>query len=252
MKTNLTIATIILICINSITSCKKETASAQQAFNQSALQTEGTVTGKATNWQGNPLIGAPVTVEHTVWNATYVLGKTGGQGKYNIAIPSTPAGRWTAKAQYKKRAYGQDYLFDLDGDTTSFTVNDAVTRNFLWKLSGTKPNGNYYGAHVDLYQFGTDADMTQIKIHFTPLGDTLIDGSPATAFIRNVEDVAGTFMVKDVPVAKYSIKATYPGKTLYLENRHDDKGAKLKQPVVFRKYGFLGETEYNIEFWVEE
>jgi len=252
MKTKTTIAVIALIFIGSLTSCKKEIASAQKTYNKSLVQTAGTVSGKATDWQNNPLVNATVTVEHTVWNATYVLDKTGSKGRYNITIPSTPAGRWTAKAQYKKHAYGQNYLFDLDGDTTSFTVKDAVTRNFKWLLTGKKPNGNYYGAHVDLYQFGTDADMEKIKIVFTPIDSTLIDGSPSVSFERYVEDVAGTFMIKDVPIGKYSIKAVYPGKKLLLENRHDDKGAKAKQTVVFGKYGFLGETEYNIEFWVEE
>jgi hypothetical protein len=35
-------------------------------------------------------------------------------------------------------------------------------------------------------------------------------------------------------------------------NRHNDKGAAVKQTVVFGKYGDLGDTEYNIEFWVSE
>ncbi len=247
------IAAFVLFSINALTSCKKEIASAQQqAFNESSAQAIGTVSGKATDWQGMPLVGAPITIEHTVWSGTYLLGKTNSKGKYNIKIPSTPAGSWTAKAQFIKHAYGQDYKFDLAGDATPFTISDAAVRNFKWKLSGKKPDGFYYGAHVDLYMWGTDADMTKIKIDFTPLDSVLIDGSPAVSFERSVEDVAGTFMVKDVPIGRYSIKAKYPGKKLLLENRHDSKGAKVNQTVVFGKYGFLGETEYNIEFWVEE
>jgi hypothetical protein len=249
---NIFIAAFVLFSINTLTSCKKETAIAQQAFNQSSLQTIGTVSGKATDWQGMPLIGAPITIEHTVWSGTYLLGKTNNKGKYNIKIPSAPAGSWTAKAQFTKHAYGQDYKFDLAGDATSFTINDAAVRNFKWKLSGKKKDGSYYGAHVDFYQFGTDADMEKIKIVFTPLDSTLIDGSPAAPFEKYITDGAGTFMAKDVPIGRYSIKAVYPGKKLLLENRHDSKGAKVSQTVVFGKYGFLGETEYNVEFWVEE
>ncbi|MBV9961422.1 MAG: hypothetical protein JO072_04175, partial [Parafilimonas sp.] len=89
-------------------------------------------------------------------------------------------------------------------------------------------------------------------IEFTPIDSTLIDGSAALAFEGKVENVAGTYMVKDVPIGKYSIKAKYPGKKLLLDNRHDDKGAAVKQTVVFGKYGDLGDTEYNIEFWVSE
>jgi hypothetical protein len=247
------IAAFVLFSINAFTSCKKETASAQQAFNQSSANAAGTVSGKATDWQDKPLAGAPITIEHTVWIGTYLLGKTNNRGKYNIQIPSAPAGSWTAKAQFTKHAYGQDYKFDLSGNATPFTISDAAVRNFKWKLSGKKPGDNgYYGAHVDLYMWGTDADMTKIKIDFTPLDSTLIDGSPAVAFERTVEDVAGTFMVKDVPIGKYSIKAKYPNKKLLLDNRHDNGDPKVNKIVVFGKYGLLAETEYNIEFWVTE
>jgi len=49
-----------------------------------------------------------------------------------------------------------------------------------------------------------------------------------------------------------------PGKTnkvqliCILDNRNDDKGAAVNKKVIFGKYGFLDDTEYNIEFWVSE
>ena len=110
----------------------------------------------------------------------------------------------------------------------------------------------YYGAHVDLYQFGTDAEMNKIKLILTPVENTLIDGSPAQAIERTVEDVAGTFMVKDVPIGKYNVKAVYAGKTLLLDNRHSSGDPAITKDVVLQKNGNLGETEYNIEFWVSE
>jgi hypothetical protein len=105
---------------------------------------------------------------------------------------------------------------------------------------------------VDLYQFGTDVDPSQVKLEFTPLENTLIDGTPAVAFERPVHDVAGTFMVTDVPIGKYTVKAVFPGKTLLLDNRHDDEEPAVSKTVVFGKNGYLGETEYNIEFWLSE
>ena len=59
-------------------------------------------------------------------------------------------------------------------------------------------------------------------------------------------------MVTDVPIGKYTVKAVYPGRTLLLEGRHDNYGAEVTKTVVFGKYGYLGETEYNIEFWLSE
>ena len=246
-------AALVLSAGASFIACKKESVVVQSSSYQSVIEKAGTVTGKATDSRGNALQNVDVTVEHTVWSGTYLFATTNSKGKYNIIIPSDPAGDWTAKAKYSKSAYGKNYLFDMDGNKAFFTRADAAVRNFTWKLSGKKPGTDgYYGAHVDLYQFGTDAQMDKIKIVFTPIESTLIDGSPVVSFERNVEDVAGTFMVKDVPIGKYSIKAKYPGKKLYLDNRHDDKGAAVKQIVVFDKYGTLAETEYNIEFWVSE
>jgi hypothetical protein len=233
--------------------CKKEAVAVSSSSYESIAGNPGTVTGKATDSRGNVLQGVDVTVEHTVWLGTYLYATTNSKGKYNIAIPSDPAGDWTAKARYSKTAYGNTYFFDMKGDTSSFTRAEATVRNFKWVLSGKKPGTNtYYGAHVDLYPFGTDAQMNKVKVVFTPIDSTLIDGSPAVSFERYVEDVAGTFMVKDIPIGRYSIKAAYPGKKLYLENRHDNKGPAIKKTVVFGKYGFLGDTEYNIEFWVSE
>jgi hypothetical protein len=80
----------------------------------------------------------------------------------------------------------------------------------------------------------------------------LIDGSPATAFERNVENVAGTFMVKDIPIGKYTVKAVYPGKTLFLKSKRNPDVEAINKTVVFGKYGYLADTEYNIEFMVSE
>lgn len=246
----------IIFSSTSFISCKKNAVSSNivSAVNKSAYKRQaGALTGSATDSRGNPISNVNITVEHTVWYDTYVFGKTNTAGKYIVNIPVNPAGDWTAKAKYAKQAYGVNYVFDLDGSTKPFTQADSAIRNFKWKLSGKKPGDNgYYGAHVDLYMWGTDADMTKIKIQFTPINSTLVDGSPVVVFERNVEDVAGTYMVKDVPIGKYSIKAVYPGKKLYLQNRHGGGGPALTKTVIFNKYGYLAETEYNIEFWVSE
>src|SRR4051794_901941 len=231
---------LLLLISYSLSACKKDANSPPQSAS-------GNVTGRITNAAGNPLQGVKVTIEHTVWHDSYVFATTDNNGNYKVAIPADPAGDWTAKAQIKKSAYGQEYTFDLaPGSTDAFNCNSAVVRDFTWKLSGERIEaGTYYGAHVDLYQFGTDVSMDNLKLVFTPVESTLIDGSPATTIERKVEDVAGTYMVKDIPIAKYKAKAVFPGKILLLDNRHDDNDAPAaEQPVVFGKYGYLGDTEY--------
>lgn len=240
---------INLFFLLSLAACKKDAGTSSSPDSPSA----GAVMGKVTDSKGNPLGGIKVTLEHTVWADSYVFATTDNNGSYKTTLPAEPAGSWTAKAQLEKSAYGKQYKFDLIADHTDpFTRDQATVRNFTWQLSGQRPDGGSYGAHVDIYQFGTDVDPSQVKLVFTPVESTLIDGTPATAFERQVHDVAGTFMVTDVPIGKYTVKAVYPGKTLLLDNRHDEDEPAVSKTVVFGKYGYLGETEYNIEFWLSE
>lgn len=243
-------ATILIAFPFTIVACKKNADSAGTSSSPSSA----TVTGKITDISGHSLKNARITLEHTVWYDNYVLAVSNDNGNYSTQLPDKPEGTWTAKAQIEHTAYGQTYKFDLDPSSTDpFDKNSSAVRNFTWKLSGKKPGDNgYYGAHVDLYQFGTDADMTKVKLILTPVENTLIDGSPAQTIERMVEDVAGTFMIKDVPIGKYTAKLVYAGKTLLLKNRHTEGDPALSQEVVFGKNGYLGETEYNIEFWVQE
>lgn len=217
---------------------------------------KGIVSGVVSDTKNLPVKDASITIEHTVWYNSYLLASSDMEGKYQVSLPDDPAGDWTAKAQLIKTAYGQTYKFDLEPDKTdAFNKATGAVRNFKWKLSGLRPGGTgYYGAHVDLYQFGADVDMTKVKLSFTPFpGETsFIDGTTAASFERPVEEVAGTFMVKDVPIGKYTIKAVYAGKKLLLNDRHIDDTNEDNKTVVFGKYGYLGETEYNIEFYVTE
>ncbi|MDH7460594.1 hypothetical protein QEG73_04870 [Chitinophagaceae bacterium 26-R-25] len=242
-----------LLCSTVVTACSKN-ANLPDA---PATETKnGIVTGLVTDAKNLPVKGANITIEHTVWHSSYLLAASDNAGKYEVQLPDDPAGDWTAKAQFTKTAYGQTYKFDLEPDNTgAFSKASGTIRNFKWKLSGQRPGGTgYYGAHVDLYMFGADVDMTKIKLLFTPYpGETnLIDGTVATVFERPVEDVAGTFMAKDIPIGKYTVKAVYNGKTLLLNNRHLDDNNQEAKMVIFGKNSYLGETEYNIEFYVTE
>jgi hypothetical protein len=248
MKTML-ISLVSFLYISSIISCVEDNVLPDEPTPKT-----GTVSGKVTDAMGKPLAHIKIVVEHTLWHATYVFGETDNNGNYTITLPELPAGMWTASAKINKSAYGVDYLCDLEGNKAAFTQSETVVRNFTWKISGKKPDSEFfYGAHLDLYNLlGTDAPLDKIKILFTPLEPTLIDGSPATAFERAVENVAGTFMVKDIPIGKYTVKAVYPGKTLLLKSKRLADVEAINKTVVFGKYGYLADTEYNIEFMVSE
>jgi hypothetical protein len=213
----------------------------------------GTVSGKIRAADGTALANVTVVIEHTVWQGNYILCTTDGNGDYSANIPANPAGSWTVKAQLKKDAYGKQYVFDLyTSDNEPVTLGQTVVRNFTWKLSGTRPNGGHFGAHVDVYQFGTDVNPTDVKIQLTPLDATLIDGSSAAVIERRIEDVAGTFMIKDIPIGRYKAKAIYPGRTLLLKNRQVQEEPGVEKTFVFGKNAYLAETDYNVEFWLSE
>lgn len=244
-----------IICSAVLAACSKNDNDKDGGAGMPGTQ-KGTVSGVVTDARNQPVKDARITIEHTVWYNSYLFGTSDKDGNYQVLLPDDPAGDWTAKAQLTKTAYGQTYQFDLEPDNTAaFNKASGAKRNFTWKLTGRRPGATgYYGAHVDLYALGTDVDLTKVTISFTPFpGEPgCIDGSTVTAFERPVEDVAGTLMVKDVPIGKYTIKAVYAGKQLLLNNRHTDDANEVSKTVVFGKYGYLGETEYNIEFFVTE
>lgn len=237
-------AGIFLIMPLSLTACTKEETKANQA----------TVTGKITDANDHPLNAVKTSIEHTVWLDNYVFAVTDDNGMYKANLPSEPAGTWTAKAQLERTAYGKTYKFDLEPSSTEpFDKNNKVVRNFTWKLTGKRSGSEkFYGAHIDLYTFGTTISLQDVNLILTPLEPTLIDGSPAQTLEKTVADISGTFMATDIPVGRYSVKAVYQNKTLSIDNRHDDGQPALSKEVVFGKSGYLGETEYNIEFWVTE
>ncbi len=214
-----------------------------------------TVTGRVVDAKGTAIQGATVVAEHTVWYDTHINGSSDVGGQYKITIPAEPKGSWTAKAQLSKTAWGQTYKFDLAVDKPDpFPGTVGAERNFTWKLSGLRAGtGGYYGAHADVYAFGVSVPMEEVKLIFTPVpGEKLIDGSVATVIERVIEDVAGTYMAKDIPVGKYTVKAMHGNKTLLLDYRHDSGKPEVSKTVVFGKYGHLVDTEYNISFWLSE
>lgn len=255
MKQNVRRILLAFICSVILTSCSKKDNNNNDLPEVPGMK-KGIVSGVVTDAKNLPVKDAGITIEHTVWYNSYLFASSDHDGKYQVSLPDDPAGDWTAKAQILKNAYGQTYKFDLEPDKTgAFNKASGAVRNFKWRLSGQRPGGSgYYGAHVDLYPFGTDVDMTKVKLLFTPFpGETsLIDGTTAASFERPVEEVAGTFMAKDVPIGKYTVKIVYTGKKLLLNNRYTDDIDEESKTVVFGKYGYLGETEYNIAFYITE
>ena len=91
MKNAMHLLPALFMLTTSFISCKKEAGSKNESQNET-----GFVTGKITDSKGNIISGAKITIEHTVWYDSYLNATADANGNYKIAIPSEPAGDWTA------------------------------------------------------------------------------------------------------------------------------------------------------------
>ena len=179
---------------------------AQQDSGDYTTIEQGIVKGRVTDAKGNPLANTKVVIENTILYASYVYAYTDAKGYYKTNVP---IGSWTVSVQIKRNFLGTEYLFDLTPDNyNSFAGYTGAVRNLVWKLSGEKPQGGYYGNNVAVY-----ADilnfmlLTDVELTLTPDGP-LADGSTGQLIKGNLFDIGGgEYGLNDVPLGKYSITA---------------------------------------------
>jgi hypothetical protein len=167
---------------------------------------KGIVKGKVTYGDGTPIANQKVVIENTILYASYVFATTNANGEYSVA---TPIGSWKASVQIEKEFLGKKYKYDLHPDNpNAFAGYDGALRNFTWKISGTKPDGGYYGSPVKAYgELLSFINMPDVELTLTPDG-ALIDGSTGAVIKKRLVDVGGgEYGIDDVPVGKYSITA---------------------------------------------
>jgi hypothetical protein len=169
----------------------------------------GVVKGLVVDTQGKPLPNLKVVVENTVFHASYVYATTGQDGRYRAEVPN---GGWKVSVQLERQFQGRTYKFDLHPDNANgFTGTEGAIRNFSWKLSGPRPEGNrFYGGSATVYRaLGDDGpfyEMTEVELTFTPDGP-LIDGSTGQPVTGRPE--SGSDQVRDIPVGRYVITARH-------------------------------------------
>src|SRR3546814_20583649 len=75
----------------------------------------GYATGKVVDTQGNPIAGAKILLDGTVFHNSYIHGSTGQDGTYRIKAQH---GAWMAYPPFKTPYNGQTYTMDLPPDTS--------------------------------------------------------------------------------------------------------------------------------------
>lgn len=205
---------------------------------------KGTVKGRVTDGNGQPIAGAKVVIENTQFYASYVYATTNAGGYYTAQVPN---GSWKASVRIEKTFGGKTYRFDLKPDDPSpFAGTAGAVRNFVWKISGPRPEGGFYGSDLAVYnQPGTALLMEDVMITLTPVGE-LINGSKGGVVQKGLTDIGGgEDGIRDIPLGQYKITAKNKnGKALTIRLRN--KGDYQDSYTAVFEAGLTGVTQYKI------
>ncbi|MBX2920917.1 MAG: carboxypeptidase regulatory-like domain-containing protein [Chitinophagaceae bacterium] len=213
---------LLLMALLFATSCDK----ADDAIIGGGTETNY-VKGKVTDTKGNPVSGAKIIVDNTVFYNSGTTGTTDANGNYKIPVG---IGSWRVYAEIDRTFNGKNFKkpeMHPDKDN-AFAGADGATVNFQWKLEGEKPAPlvGFYGGTAYLYADSESEiyDSQNIEFTFTPIGN-LIDGNPGQVIKRKGgQPNSGTYsQVPDIPIGKYMITAKHipTDKTLKLRTAYE-------------------------------
>lgn len=185
------------------------------------------VQGKVTDTNGNPVKGARMIVDNTIFYNSGTTGTTDANGYYKIPVE---IGSWRVYAEIDRTFNGKSFKkLELFPDKdNAFAGADGAIVNFKWKLEGEKPAPlvGFFGGTAYLYPDSESdiRDSENIEFTFTPVGN-LIDGNPGHILIRKGgKPQTSTYsQVPDIPIGKYNITAKHvpSGKLLKLRTAYE-------------------------------
>jgi hypothetical protein len=175
-----------------------------------------------------PLSGVQVTMDNHYLPGSTINGTSGADGRYSIKLAF---GTFSASAYITREYNGKIYRMELDPDNSNdFPHNEAVVRNFTWKLSGdaSASQARYYGSAVtlDAAPLTFIGDPENMEFQLVPVGN-LIDGSAgSTLKLKPGQPFSNDYgMLVDIPLGRYTITGTYreegtgPVQTVRLRNK---------------------------------
>lgn len=168
----------------------------------------GYATGKVVDTRGNPIAGAKILLDNTVFYASYINGSTKEDGTYRL---KAQPGAWRAYASFKTTYNGKTYNLELHPDNTDSFDHTGAVRNFTWKLEGREPENEYgyYGGLVKVFAGSGFYDMDDVELALAPVGP-LIDGSEGKTLVLRQGDhywVQPGYL-EDIPIGRYTVTAT--------------------------------------------
>lgn len=187
-------------------------ACAKHGGDDSIEAVPGHVTGRVVDTRGEPVAGAKILLDNSVYYASYIRGSTGEDGRYRIRLQP---GAWKAEASIRKEYHGRTYTLELYPDSIDSFDESGAVRNFAWKLEGRTPDSDYgyYGGFIQLStDLDFDGELQDIELTLTPSGP-LIDGSPGRTLRLRMGDHywVDAWQIEDVPIGRYRVTARLHG-----------------------------------------
>ncbi|MDI2132676.1 carboxypeptidase-like regulatory domain-containing protein [Yinghuangia seranimata] len=210
---------------------------------------KGVVKGHVSDGLGNPVKGAKVVVDNQLLYDSNMVLVTDDRGDYRAEMPPMAA-TYAVTASFDKTYNGTKYTFRLAAQNPDpFAGNEGAVRDFTWKLSGPQEDlpDAFYGGSVLFYLNPTNpadggyADSTNVQFTLTPVG-TLADGSTGKTVTRKAESTGDGFGVRDIPVGRYKITASYlngPGgrpQPVKLQIRNSGQAPVAELTADFKQY----------------
>lgn len=196
------------------------TISCTEKESEEPESTNGKLTGLVKKSDGTPLTNVTILVDNSILFNSNINTKTNAEGRYAVNIP---IGSWFAVAQHKVRYNDLEYTLYLKPDKEQGFGREGGVRNFTWELTGTMPQplSGTFGGLVTFDNFPGEfvENEREILWRFEPVGN-LIDGSTGTTLITKSPDGD---TVKDLPIGKYRVFATYEGQPLKLRRWNTDE-----------------------------
>lgn len=179
---------------------------------------KGYVTGKVVDEQGNPVAGAKILLKNSLLYDSNIITTTDDKGNYKVKMPTGDYGIWKAYGSLKKEYHGKTYSMDLHPDNTNTFDNEGAVRNFTWKLTGKKPDDEYfyYGGSIRISpaEGSVIPNNEHLVIVIEPDGP-LIDGSEGEMLTMPYGDDhwRDEVEIKDIPIGRYKLVVIYHDET---------------------------------------
>lgn len=218
----------------------------------------GTLRGFVKDAQGRPVVGAKIMASSSSMGGfrTPATGTTDTRGYYEITMPKGIARVWCAGTVLTHDGVRMALpLHPADGTIDDFVTTKGAVENFVLRSWGVANengdpaySGNYYGGAIWVsYSFREANDQnapgewllldSTIELTLIPEGP-MLDGSKGEPLtFRSKVAYVGHFEMNDIPLARYSVKATLTspdGKS---------RGLKLKDNSISRRPGGLDPKE---------